>query len=332
MTQPNTGDVWSNLFGYNTGNLRKALYGSLLIRDHDGVNTSLAFVEENGVWQSGFTPLAADGKFRTDLKKELGGTWYDLGAGTSDGPSFANDINVQKDHIWQTRSVVRSDITSEEGTIQFGLAEQSPLTDTLEFDLPLASTPAQGIPNYARKKPREMEGRLRQILAVGVDKGDNVFVDVFPAISFENIDDRQWSPEELISTVLTWGVSIDPHSGYSHARFRAGRGWENNPGVPVFSDAPVATAQTGGAVKLEFTQPTGPATPFTYAATKTAEDTGEVTDLTLSGSPSVSGGKVTLNGSGLTADEDYTFQIHASNSAGGMSISAPSNVITALGT
>ncbi|QDK01119.1 major tail protein [Mycobacterium phage Purky] len=331
MTQPAAGDVWSNLFGYNTGNLRKALYGSLLIRDHDGVNTSLAFVEVNGVWQSGFTPLAADGKFRTDLKKELGGTWYDLGAGTSDGPSFANDINVQKDHIWQTRSVVRSDITSEEGTIQFGLAEQSPLTDTLEFDLPLASTPAQGIPNYARKKPREMEGRLRQILAVGVDKGDNVFVDVFPAISFENIDDRQWSPEELISTVLTWGVSIDPHSGYSHARFRAGRGWENNPGAPVFSAAPVATAQAGGAVQLKFPAPTGPASPFTYTATKTLEDIGVVSPLTLSGSPSVVDGQVTLNGSGLDEDEQYSFQVAAENTAGGVAISAPSNVITALG-
>ncbi|AKF14373.1 major tail protein [Mycobacterium phage Phayonce] len=331
MTQPATGDVWSNLFGYNTGNLRKALYGSLLIRDHDGVNTTLAFVEENGVWQSGFTPLTADGKFRTDLKKELGGTWFDMGAGTSDGPSFANTINVQKDHIWQTRSVVRSDITSEEGTIQFGLAEQSPLTDTLEFDLPLASTPAQGIPNYARKKPREMEGRLRQILAIGVDKGDNVFVDVFPAISFEDIDDRTWSPEDLIATVLTWGVSIDPHSGYSHARFRAGRGWETNPGAPMFSAAPVATAQAGGAVQLKFPAATGPASPFTYTATKTEEETGEITDLTLTGSPSVTDGVVTLTGSGLAESDEYTCQVHAENTAGGVAISAPSNAVTGLG-
>lgn len=329
MTQPASGDVWSNLFGYNTGNLRKALYGSLLFRDNDGVNTSLAFVEKDGVWQSGFTPFSADSQFRTDLKLELGGTWHDGGAGTSDGPSFANKIDVQKDHIWQTRSVVRSDVTSEEGTIQFGFAEQSPLTDTFEFDLALSSTPVQGTPNYARKKPRELEGRLRQCLAIGVDKGNNLFIDVFPAISFENIDDRKWTPDELIKTVLTWGVSIDPHSGYSHARFRAGRGWENNPGVPVFPGAPVATAQSSGGVQLVFPSPVGPKTPFAYTVKKTLEDTGAESDLTLSGSPAVSGGNVTLTGTGLTSTEDYSFQVHATNSVGGVAISAPSNVITA---
>ncbi|MBU8833599.1 hypothetical protein [Mycolicibacterium goodii] len=330
MTQPATGDVWPNLYGYNTGNLRKALYGSILISDHDGINTSLAFVEVDGVWQSGFTPFSADGQFRTDLKKELGGRWYDLGGGTSDGPTFANSINVQKDHIWQTRSVVRSDVTSEEGTVQFGMAESSPLTDTLEFDLPLDSTPAQGVANYARKKPKELEGRLRQILAVGVDKGNNFFVDVFPAVSFEDIDDRQWSPEELISTVLTWGVSIDPHSGYSHARFRAGSGWANNPGVPVFSGAPVATAQTGGGVQIVFDAPKGPATPFAYTATATEVATGVIANLTV-GAPSLSGDKVTLTAaSGLTTGEQYTVQVHAENAVGGVSISAPSNQITAL--
>lgn len=330
MSQPATGDVWPNIYGYNTGNLRKALYGSILIRDHDGVNTSLAFTEVDGVWQDGFSPLAADGNLRTDLLVEAGGTWYDLGGGSSDGPQFANDISVQKDHIWQTRQVVRSDVTSEEGTFQFGMAEQSPLTDALEFDLPLDVVPAQGIPGYARKKPRETEGRLRQILAIGVDKGDNLFIDVLPAVSFEAIDNRQWSPEQLITTVLTWGVTIDPHSGYSHARFRAGKGWENNPGVPVFFGAPAATALPGGGVKVELKAPQGPATPFSYKLFATDIADGTTSEVSVDSS-SVSDGvlEITAN-SGLTTSKDYTIRVEATNAVGGFSLSLPSNTVTGL--
>lgn len=332
MTQPDTGDVWPNIHGYNTGNLRKALQGSILIRDHDGVNTSLAFTERDGVWQSGFTPFAADKRLRKDLLRELGGTWFDLGGGASDGPLFANSVNVQKDHIWQTRQVVRTDVTSEEGTFQFGMAETNNLAQDLEWDLPMGTSAIVGTPNAAQKKPLEFEGRLRQILAIWVDKGDNVTVDVLPAVSFENIDDRRLSPEELINWVFTWGIEIDPHSGYSHARFHGGRGWEVNPGLPLFGvEAPVATAGAGGAVTIVFDEPRGPATPFTYAVKQTQVDTGVVSDLTVSGSPSVSDGEVTISGSGLTASKEYTFQVYATNTAGGVSISPTSNKVTGLG-
>ena len=243
MTQPAIGDVWPNVYGYNTGNLRKALYGSFLVRDGDGVNTSLAFTSVNGIWQSGFTPFSADKQFRTDLmdhnqiNPELGGepalmrlhaalreaglglildivpnhmgvggsdnawwmdvlewgrqstyaTFFDLGAGTSEGPEFATKIETKKDHIWQSRQTVRTDVTSEEGTVKFGLAEYSTRADELEADLPLGSLAPQGTPNYAYKRPNEFEGRTRQILAFGVDKGQNYFVDVFPAVSVEDL-------------------------------------------------------------------------------------------------------------------------------------------------
>lgn len=333
MTQPASGDVWPNIYGYNTANLRKALYGSILVRDWDAVNTSLAFTADSeGVWQSGFTPFAADGTLRPDLLKEVGGTYYDLGAGSSDGPSFQNSFDVQKDHIWQTRQVVRTDITSEEGTMQFGMVEYSTLADTLEFDLPLASTPPQGTPGYARKKPNEMEGRIRQVLAIGVDKNLNYFVDVFPWVSLENLDDRRWSAEELINLMITWSISIDPHSGYSQARFRGGSGWEANPGVPVFLDVPVAAAQAGGAVAVVFSTPIGPEDPFVYTAEKTDVGTGITTVLNEVSvqldTPTV--GQVTYNGDGLATGEDYTTQITATNAVGGASKSAPSNVVTGL--
>lgn len=318
-------------FNYDAASARKALNGTILLRDADGVNTALDFVEEDGQWVSGFNPFdPVTGGLRTDLIVEKGGTWFNGGGGESAGPTFANKLDVKKEHFWQTRQVIRTDVTSEEGTFKFGLAEHSTLSDTLEFDLPLLSTPAKGTPNYARKKPNEFEGRLRQALVFTYDKGGFLTCDVLPAISAENIDDRQLSAENLIATILTWGLAIDPHSGYSLARFRSGPGWESNPGPPQFSATPpLATPGAAGAVTIAFDEPKGPAGPFTYTVRKTLKSTGVESDLTLGGSPSVSGGVVTLSGSGLASASQYDFAVHAANAVGKKSISPTSNVITA---
>lgn len=327
MTRPATGGVWSSAYGFDTASARKALYGSVLLRDQDGVNTSMAFVEQDGVWQSGFNPFAVDGQFRTDLLVERGGTFLDCGAGTTDGPRFTNSLDIKKENIWQTRQVIRTDVTSEEGTVRFGMAEYSSLSDTLEFDLPLVSTPVKGTVDYARKRPLETEGRVRQAIVYTVDKGGFYTADLFPNLSIENLEDRDMSAEELIASIFEWGVSIDAHSGYSHARFRSGPGWRGNPGPPKFGAAPAATPGAGGAVTVVFPAPVGPATPFTYTARKTLVSTGAVSDLTIA-APVVAGGNVTLTGSGLTAGQ-WTVQVHATNAASKVAISPKSNTVTA---
>ena len=328
MTRPATGDVRPIPEGFDANSARKALDGYLLLRDKDGVNTALDFVEEDGIWQSGFHPFAEDGQFRTDLIVEQGGTWYNLGGGESKGPKFGNKIDVKKDRFWQSRHNIRTDVTSEEGTVEFGMGEYSTLSDTLEMDLPLNSTPVKGSADYARKRPIDFDGRSRQGILYTRDKGGFYTADVFPDLSIENIEDRELSAENLIATMLRWAVSIDSHSGYSHARFRSGPGWTGNPGPPKFAAAPVATAASGGAVSVVFDAPIGPATPFTYTARKTQLDTGVVS--TLAGSASVSSGVVTWAGTGLTATKEYKIEIIATNAVGKKSISPTSNTITAL--
>ena len=81
----------------------------------------------------------------------------------------------------------------------------------------------------------------------------------------------------LARLMLTWSISVDPFSGYSHARFRGGIGWENNPAAPVWTDVPEATASAGGAFTLAFKAPKGPRTPFIYTVQKTQLDTGIIT-------------------------------------------------------
>ena len=329
MTRPATGGVRPSIGdGFDAASARKALDGYLLLRDGDGVNTALDFVELDGIWQSGFNPFAEDSQFRTDLLVDQGGTWYNLGGGESKGPKFANKLDVKKETFWQTRQNIRTDITSEEGTVEFGMGEYSSLSDTLEFDLPLTSTPVKGSADYARKRPIDFEGRIRQAILYTRDKGGFYTADVFPNLAIENIEDRELSAENLIATIFKWGISIDAHSGYSHARFRSGPGWEGNPGPPKFSGEPVATASSGGAVSVVFPVPTGPATPFTYTVKKTQLDTGVVTNL--AGSSAVSGGNVTWSGTGLTATKQYSFQAYATNAVGKVSISPTSNTVTGV--
>ncbi|WP_141564412.1 fibronectin type III domain-containing protein [Mycolicibacterium palauense] len=330
MTRPATGGVRPSFDeGFDAASARKALDGYMLLRDQDGVNTSMAFVEVDGDWVSGFNPFAQDGQIRQDFIVEQGGTWYNLGGGESSGPKFGNSFEVKKERFWQTRQVIRTDITSEEGTVEFGMGEYSSLSDTLEMDLPLLSTPVKGTKNYARKRPIDFDGRPRQGIVYTRDKGGVFTADLFPNLSIENIEDRELSAENLIASIFRWGVSIDAHSGFSHARFRSGPGWEGNPGPPKFSAAPAAAEGAGGAVTIVFPAPVGPATPFTYTVRKTHISDGVVTDLATTG-PSVTDGVVTLSGTGLDSGEEFSFQVHAANAAGKVSISRPSNVITAL--
>lgn len=209
-------DLWANLYGYNTSNVRKALYGSILVRDRRSGQADL----------SAFTPFGADGKWLTGLLVQDGGSWYDLGAGQSDGPKFTRDLNIEKTPIWQSRIPARTDVTSDEGSIMFGLAEQTPVSDCLEMDLPLTEAAGDlGKPGYSVTQPNETEGIERQLLALGVDKNGHFFADLFPRVSFSKIDDVEWNPKNPVVLAITWDYYICDESGFPRRRFREGDGW-----------------------------------------------------------------------------------------------------------
>lgn len=210
------GDVWANIYGYNTSNVRKALYGSILARDRVESSADL----------SAFTPFDSDGSWVTGLLVQDGGTWYNLGAGQSDGPKFKRNLDVSKTPIWQSRQPARSDVKTDEGSIMFGLAEQTPLSDDLEFDLPLGSNVyGLGATGYQVTQPNETDGRERQIVAIGVDKGGHYFADLFPRVSMTAFDDVEWNPDNPIVAAITWNYFICHETGFSRRRFREGTGW-----------------------------------------------------------------------------------------------------------
>jgi hypothetical protein len=209
--------VWASVYGYNTSNVRKALYGSILIRDRVEATADL----------SSFTPFESDGLWLTGLMVQDGGTWYNLGAGQSDGPKFSRNIDVEKTPIWQSRLPARTDVTSDEGSIMFGIAEQTPTTDNIEFDLALTSSEDGGLgaAGYSKTQPNETEGRERQIVALGVDKGGHYFADLFPRCSLAKFDDIEWNPKNPIVCAITWDFFICSETGFARRRFREGTGW-----------------------------------------------------------------------------------------------------------
>lgn len=209
-------DLWANVYKYNTDNVRKALYGSILIRDRIPGSSDL----------SAFTPFGADGLFLTTLQVQHGGSWYNLGAGQSDGPKFSRNLDIERTPIWQSRLPARSDVTEDQGSIMFGLAEQTDISDNLEFDLPLSGdTFGQGQPGYQKTQPNETEARERQLLALGVDKKGHYFADLFPRVSFSKLDDTEWNPKNPVVMAITWDYFICTESGFPRRRFREGAGW-----------------------------------------------------------------------------------------------------------
>jgi hypothetical protein len=209
-------DLWANVYTYNTDNVRKALYGSILVRDRVAGSADL----------STFTPFAADGKFLTTLQVQDAGTWYNLGAGQSDGPKFARNLDIERTPIWQSRLPARSDVTEDQGSIMFGLAEQTAISDRLEFDLALTGhVYGQGAPGYTVTQPNTTEAKERQIVAIGVDKGGHYFADVFPRVSFSKLDDVEWNPKNPVVMAITWDYFICSESGFPRRRFREGTGW-----------------------------------------------------------------------------------------------------------
>lgn len=208
--------LWASIYKYNTSNVRKALYGSILVRDRIEGQADL----------SSFTPFASDGLLLDGLQVQDGGTWYNLGAGQSDGPKFSRNLDIEKTPFWQSRLPARSDVTADEGSIMFGLMEQTPISDRLEFDLPLAgATYGIGAPGYKETQPNETEARERQLLAIGIDKGGHYFADLYPRVSFSKIDDVEWNPKNPVVVAITWDYFICVESGFPRRRFREGAGW-----------------------------------------------------------------------------------------------------------
>lgn len=301
---PTTGSLWPAAYGgdINPLNIRKALFGTILMRDYNGSATSL----------TGVSPMANDGNLLTTLTVSGGGSWYDTGGVADTGPDFSPNITVAQTMIWQSRRTQRSDIDKDDDTIDVTFREQNNIVDCLNLNIPFTSMQDLGAAGYGISKPNFSDTLERQMIAIGVDgsQGRNVFfARVYPRIVISKLGKETWNPKNAIDTPLTWDVLTDPYTvgpdgvvAPPFIIYRDGPAWRAAGGAPAFGvSAPTAAATTSAHATLQFATPTGPDAPFTYTG-EVSTDAG-VTWVagTLSGSPSVSGGNTTLTFSGLTA-------------------------------
>lgn len=309
------GELWTGLHEGDADNIRKWLYGSVLIRDWraDG-STSL----------EDFTVFADDGNLRTDLLSDSlpGGRFYEIGSITEDGVMFTPKFATEDTKIWQSRRSQRADITQDDEEVKFTAAESTPLIDYLRNNLPLANVPEVGTAGYRCPKPNATDTIYRQIIVIGVD-GSTVgsdtaqyIAELRPRVSLTKVGDRTFNAKKIDGTELTYAVYTDPHSGFPADTLRGGPVWEASGGpVSLVANATVtATPVAGGKATLVFPEPVSRNDPFDYTVKQTTG--GTTTTATLVGTPTTAAdGTVTITVSGLTA-ASYTFVVTVEASDG----------------
>ena len=327
------GVLWNSLFDGNELNIRKGLFGSVLIRDYNLSETSL----------TGFSPFGQDGNLASGLlsSSNPGGGWLDLGYLDEKGPEFDPKTTAQLTKVYQSRRPARADYTDDAEEISFTLMESTPLVEYLIQNKPLANVPQVGAENFAVGRPLELDTVYRQLMVIMVDgsAGTNYYkVRLYPRVLLTKVGKISSNAKKAFDYHITmesfpdpYTVSPDGIAGSPLITFEDGPAWRLQGTGTAWPDpqiAPVATAGVSGAATLAFGAPTSTNSPFVYTIYQT---TGDVTSVaTLSGTPSASSGTVTANITGLSSGEQYTFFVTAVGANNSASLpSEVSNSITA---
>lgn len=321
-------ELWDGLNQIDSDNIRKWLYGSVLIRDWkaDG-STDL----------SDFTPFDADGNLKDTLLDDSfpGGRFYEVGAITEDGVSFTPKFTTEDTKIWQSRRSQRTDVTEDDEEVMFTIAESTPLADYLRNNLPLTNLPEVGTKDYRVNQPLQTDIVYRQIVVIGVDgqlADADYIAEIRPRVSLTKKGKRDFQAKKLDGTELTFGVYPDPHSGFAASTLRGGPFWTELGGAvewPTPQVAPVATAITGLKATIVFQEPVSENDPFVYTVTKTTG--GTPTSATIVGTPATNGsGQVTITVGSLIVSTAYTFTVTATASNDETATSSASNSVTAI--
>jgi hypothetical protein len=320
-------ELWTALNQDNATNVRKWLYGSVLIRDWKGDGSTAL---------NGFTPFDTDGNFLTTLLSPSfpGGRFYDCGYLSDAGVTLTPKYTTDDTKVWQTRHPVRTDVQEDSEEIMFTMAESTPLADYLRNNLPLSNVPEVGTANYQATQPLQNDIVYRQLVIIGVDGtvgNADYIVELRPRVSLTKKGKRDFQAKNMDGTELTFGVYPDPASGFAASTLRGGPLWAQSGGPIVWPTpqvAPVATPVTGLKATISFAQPVSLNDPWTYTVNKTTG--GSTTTATLVGAPTVSSGTVTITVGSLVAGTSYTFTVTATGSDLATGTTSVSNSITAI--
>lgn len=299
------GATWDSLFTGRPELVRKALYGSVLIKDYDptvSLATYSPFDSTTGLLNS--TLFTTDG-------------WTDIGYLDENGVQFTPTYTVVDTNTWQSRQSLRADVTVDTEQAMVTALQSSPLTDALYNSLPLASAGVLGSSAYQLIKPKVPQVVYRSVLFIGVDgsTGNFEFVGkLYPRALMIKPDKQAWQSKTEIQIPLTFQSYPDSVAGFSQTSYREGPGWRSR-GVP---SSVTGLTITPGATSLvaSWTAAIVPAgapalAGYTVTATKIADGSA------AAGSPfTVAAGTNTKTISTLTTGQPYAVTVKANNSNG----------------
>lgn len=303
--------TWSSLFGGDASQIRKALYGSVLVKEYSSSNNFASY--------SPFDP--ATGNLSSTLLTTDG--WQDCGYLDDNGVIFTPTYSTTALPGWQSRDDLRVDISRDVEEAAAVFLQSNPLIDALRESLALPSgeQAAPGAAGYSLTHPSVPTNRWRSLLFIGVD-GNNFVAKLYPRALVTKIDKQEWNAKNPEQTALTFQAFPDKVAGFSRKTFRDGPDWRGeSTGGMTAPTALTATAVTGAKANLSWTAASGGTAPYTYYVFENGNQL--TTGVTITGTTAVV--------SGLTAGSSYTFQVQAEDADNYFSaLSAASAAITAI--
>lgn len=158
--------------------------------------------------------------------------WEDVGLLTKDAIKHARKVDVSEIKSAGRTDPTRTDITSDQTTIQVGCQE----TKLVTIGLGTGADPAGIVPDptsgeLSIAKPTRPKPKYYRGLSLGVDEvdaGEIYIARYFPRIRVTDYDDQPFAPDDDEASPL-WGVtmtaSTDSVAGYSERWLFGGPGW-----------------------------------------------------------------------------------------------------------
>ena len=153
-----------------------------------------------------------------------------LGYLTDDGAQFARNVDTSDITSWGETEPTRSDVTSDQTTLQVACQETKKATIGLYTGADMtASTPAAN-GELRIEKPALPDAKYYRVLTVGIDKyqGQDIYIARFmPNGKVTDYDDMnfQSSDDSALSWSVTFSSFVDSALGYSEAYMFGGPGW-----------------------------------------------------------------------------------------------------------
>lgn len=165
------------------------------------------------------------------LLKPLPSGWSDTGDLTTDGIQHSRDVNISEVRSAGRVDPSRSDITSDQTSIQISCQETSLVTIGLYTGQDMDGiTPDPATGEVSIAKPSRPKTRHYRGLSIGVDDtdaGEIYIARYFPKVKVTNYDDQNYASDE--DEALLWPVTLtaynDPAAGYSERWIFGGPGW-----------------------------------------------------------------------------------------------------------